>query len=170
MLILISDANILIDLEDGHLIFELFQLPYEFVVPDILFESELRERHSHFLKAGLNVRGLNSESIKKIEFLTKQYHRPSIMDHAALALAIQEKGVLLTGDKALRSAATNEGVESHGTIWIVDQLIKHKIINEIQAKEGFDAMKVKGSRLPWSEVEKCLTKWGLIGAISARSL
>lgn len=47
MLLLISDANILIDMEDGNLIPVIFQLPYEIAVPDILFELELRERHSH---------------------------------------------------------------------------------------------------------------------------
>src|SRR3972149_5500331 len=49
MLLLISDANILIDMEDGNLIPVIFQLPYEIAVPDILFELELRERHSHLL-------------------------------------------------------------------------------------------------------------------------
>ena len=52
MLLLISDANILIDIEDGNLISVIFQLPYEIAVPDILFELELRERHSHLLQAG----------------------------------------------------------------------------------------------------------------------
>lgn len=37
MQLLISDANILIDLEEGELLNELFQLPYQFKVPDILF-------------------------------------------------------------------------------------------------------------------------------------
>ncbi len=46
MLLLISDANILIDIEDGNLTSVIFRLPYEIAVPDILFELELRERHS----------------------------------------------------------------------------------------------------------------------------
>ncbi len=46
MLLLISDANILIDIEDGNLTPVIFRLPYEIAVPDILFELELRERHS----------------------------------------------------------------------------------------------------------------------------
>lgn len=105
MLLLISDANILIDMENGNLIPVIFQLPYEIAVPDILFELELRERHSHLLQAGLKVKSLNSVSVKKTEFLTQQYPRPSIMDHFALALALQERCLLLTGDKDLRVAA-----------------------------------------------------------------
>ena len=40
-----------------------------------------------------------------------KYSRPSLMDHSALALAMQEKCPLLSGDKDLRVAAKNEGVE-----------------------------------------------------------
>jgi predicted nucleic acid-binding protein len=164
MLLLISDANILIDMEDGNLIPVIFQLPYEIVVPDILFELELKERHSHFLRAGLKVKGLNSESIKKTEFLIGQYPRPSMMDHSALALALQERCPLLTGDKDLRIAAKKEGVEVHGTLWIIEELLNQKIIQQSEAKGSLDAMKVAGSRLPWGDVEKLLNRWEVIGA------
>lgn len=45
MQLLISDANILIDMDDGGLLSSLFKLPYEFVTPDVLFEEELKENH-----------------------------------------------------------------------------------------------------------------------------
>ena len=137
MLLLISDANILIDMEDGNLIPVIFQLPYEIAVPDILFELELRERHSHLLQAGLKVKSLNSESVKKTEFLTGQYPRPSMMDHSALALALQEQCPLLTGDKDLRVAAKKEGVEVHGTIWIIEELLNQKIIQQVPSQGQF---------------------------------
>ena len=164
MLLLISDANILIDMEDGSLIPVIFQLPYEIAVPDILFELELRERHSHLLQAGLKVKSLTAESVKKTEFLIQQYPRPSMMDHSALALALQERCSLLTGDKDLRVAAQKEGVEVHGTIWIIEKLLNQKMIQQSQAKGSFDAMKIKGSRLPWGDVDKLLSRWEVIGA------
>ena len=164
MLLLISDANILIDMEDGNLIPVIFQLPYEIAVPDILFELELRDRHSHLLQAGLKLKSLNSESVKKTEFLTGQYPRPSMMDNSALALALQEGCPLLTGDKDLRAAAKKEGVEVHGTIWIIEKLLNQKIIQQPQAKSSFDSMKVNGSRLPWGDVDKLLIRYGLVGA------
>jgi len=70
-----SDTNILIDMEDGNLTPVIFRLPYEIAVPDILFELELRERHSYLLEAGLKVKSLSAESAKKTEFLTQQYPR-----------------------------------------------------------------------------------------------
>jgi predicted nucleic acid-binding protein len=162
MLLLISDANILIDIEDGHLTPFIFRLPYEIAVPDILFELELKERHSELLEAGLKVKSLTPESVKKTEFLTEQYPRPSMMDHSALALAIQEKCLLLTGDKDLRIAAKKEGIRVHGTIWIVEQLLNQKLIELQKARNCFDKMKAKGSRLPWADAEKLLNEWELV--------
>jgi hypothetical protein len=44
MQVLISDANILIDMEEGELIEEMFRLPYIFSIPDILFYEEMEEK------------------------------------------------------------------------------------------------------------------------------
>ncbi len=41
MLLLISDANILIDMEAGELMGKLFQLPIQFAIPDILYWEEI---------------------------------------------------------------------------------------------------------------------------------
>ena len=37
MRLLVSDANIFIDMEEGGLLELMFKLPYEFCVPDVLF-------------------------------------------------------------------------------------------------------------------------------------
>jgi predicted lipoprotein with Yx(FWY)xxD motif len=53
MLLLISDANILIDIDTGGLVAPMFSLDYRFAVPDVLFAEELEEQHSYFLGMGL---------------------------------------------------------------------------------------------------------------------
>jgi predicted nucleic acid-binding protein len=157
-MLIVSDANILIDSEVGNLTSVIFRLPYEIAVPDILFDLELAEQHRHLLEIGLKIKKLTAESIKRIEFLTVQYRRPSLVDCSALALAIQERSLLLTGDKDLRHAAEAEGVEVHGILWVVEQLLNEKLIGQAEAKASFDSMKEKGSRLPWIDVEKLLIK------------
>jgi len=106
MLLLISDANVLIDIEDGNLTPVIFRLPYEIGVPDALFELELKEKHSHLLQVGLKLKTLTAESIQTTEILNTKYPRPSMMDCLALALAMQEQCPLLTGDRDLRAAAS----------------------------------------------------------------
>ncbi len=162
MLLVISDTNVLIDIEDGNLTLSIFRLHYGIAVPDILFELELLEQHSHLLKAGLKIKSLTAKSVERVEALRIKYSRPSNMDRFALALAIQEKCPLLTGDKDLRAAAKGEGIEVHGTLWLVDELLRAKIINSKQARNSFDAMKARGSRLPWNDAEKLLSQYKLV--------
>lgn len=53
MQMLISDANIIIDLEVGQQLRNMFRLPYVFFTPDILFEMELVSDHANLIELGL---------------------------------------------------------------------------------------------------------------------
>ncbi|HBM64123.1 TPA: PIN domain-containing protein [Pseudomonas putida] len=149
MQLLISDANILIDLEEGELLDELFQLPYEFSVPDILFSEELESQHAHLLERGLILSELNSGSMLYALDLTARVSGPSRNDCFALALAKQENCPLLSGDQALRKAAEKEAVVVMGTIWLVEQLVQHQIISVPRAEAAYARMRANARRLPW---------------------
>lgn len=149
MQLLISDANILIDLEEGKLIQFMFELPYQFSIPDILFEEELQEQHEHLLELGLSTRELTSTSMMQVMNLTQQYTKPSRNDCFALALAQQENCPLITGDKALREAAEIEGVDVKGTLWIVEQMVRKQLITTTHARAAYENMKAANRRLPW---------------------
>ncbi|WP_312452941.1 MULTISPECIES: PIN domain-containing protein [Stutzerimonas] len=149
MQLLISDANILIDLEEGELLNELFQLPYQFKVPDILFFEELEDQHAHLLERGLVLGELNSSAMLYSLELTARVRGPSRNDCFALALAKQESCPLLSGDQALRKAAEQEAVVVRGTIWLVEQLIHHRIITVPRARAAYAQMRANARRLPW---------------------
>jgi predicted nucleic acid-binding protein len=156
MQILVSDANVLIDIEHGSLLSPMFSMEMVFLVPDVLFEKELKARHSHLLDLGLKVKTLSGEAIDTAKEFTEKYRRPSRMDIFALSLAFHEKCPLLTGDKHLRMAASQEGVPVYGTIWLVKDMLEKKIIQLSTAHSAFEKMKRAGSRLPWEEVDKVL--------------
>jgi hypothetical protein len=52
-LVLVSDTSVLIDLHRGQLLEPALRLPYDFAVPDLLFERELRTWDSAFLRQRL---------------------------------------------------------------------------------------------------------------------
>jgi predicted nucleic acid-binding protein len=156
--LLISDANILIDLEDGELMAELFNLPFQFQVPDMLFFDELEADHGYLLEYGLQLGELTSESMAEVEVLVNKYKQPSRYDCFALMLAKQEKCPLLTGDQNLRKAAEQEDVEVKGTLWIVEAMITHQVITVQAARIAYQRMKQKGRRLPWDVAEKRLSE------------
>ncbi|WP_353572919.1 PIN domain-containing protein [Candidatus Albibeggiatoa sp. nov. BB20] len=158
MQILISDANIIIDLEEGLLVEYWFKLPYQFHIPDILFSEELEQSHRHLLERGLKLSELTPQSIEYAIELNARYNDPSINDCFALVLAVQEKCPLLTGDKALRNAAKNENVDVKGTLWLVEQMIKQQLITVPQAKQAYQLMRNAGRRLPWNLVNQQFTK------------
>lgn len=155
---LISDANIFIDLEDGGLLDALFRLPEPIGVPDLLFEDELRQRHEHLLDHGLVLIELSAETLVRVLDLARRYEKPGRLDLSALGAAEQEGCPLLTGDKALRSAAQAEGVEVHGTLWLAERLVTAQVITVSELREAYSKMKATDRRLPWAEVEKQLQR------------
>lgn len=150
MQILISDANILIDLEVGGLLQVMFKLSFEFCTPDVLYETELAHQHSHLITLGLTLRELSPESMIYVYRINQNYDQPSFNDLLALALAKQESCPLLTGDKRLRQAAEKEAVVVKGTIWIVEQLIIQGIISTTEARSAYLKMKDQDRRLPFN--------------------
>lgn len=149
MLLLISDANILIDMEEGQLLECMFKLPFQFRIPDVLFYEELEEQHAHLPELGLQLGTLTGATVASISQLTRKYPKPSHNDRMALALARQEQCPLLTGDRHLRQAAEREGILVQGTLWLVEQLITHQIIDLPIAKNSYQLMQANGRRLPW---------------------
>ncbi len=156
--LLVSDANILIDMNAGGLLRSMFQLKFSFAVPDTLFEEELREDHPNLRYLGLQVLELDGETVKYAGRLVQKYASTGAgtNDLLVLALAWQEECALLTGDPRLRDAAENEKVEAHGTLWLVEQMVNAEVIRPKRARQAYEAMREADRRLPWDEVEQQL--------------
>ena len=158
-MLMISDANVLIDLEEGELIEQLFKLPYDIHCPDTLFYEELEEQHHSLLDLGLQLMVLDGITVLEANRLILQYSKVSNNECFALALAKSANCPLLSGDQALRKAADAEAVEVYGTIWIVERLIQRNIIDLFQAEAAFIRMKDSKRRLPWKVFAKTLDKF-----------
>ncbi|HRH79216.1 MAG TPA: DUF3368 domain-containing protein [Cellvibrionaceae bacterium] len=156
MLLLISDANILIDIEVGELIAPMFSLGYQFTVPDVLFYEELEEQHAHFLELGLQVQGLDEKGILRVQALSQTYKSPSRNDLFALVLAENKKCPLLTGDAALRRAAESENLHVNGTLWLISEMVREQRITTKVARAALKKMQDSGRRLPWHLVDSIL--------------
>ena len=158
MLLLISDANILMDVEIGELVAPMFSLGYQFAVPDILYFEELEEQHAHLLDMGLLARTLSAASVARVQALSQSYTRPGRNDLFALALAEVEQCPLLTGDAALRQAAEAENIEVKGTLWLIDEMVRKQCITVHVARAALQKMRANGRRMPWVLAEKMLAE------------
>ncbi len=165
MLLLISDANILIDMEAGALMQTLFKLPMQFGIPDLLYYEEIEPGSPGLENLGLLVMEVGGEFVKYAENLPSQYNhmlpvkhgrRPGHNDYLALALAKQESCTLLTGDNYLRTVAGREQIPVMGTIGLLCAMVENQLLTVDDALAALERMK-KGKRwLPWSEAEDLL--------------
>lgn len=160
MLLLISDANILMDIEVGDLVAPMFSLGYQFTVPDVLYFDELEEQHAHLLDMGLQTMTLSAKSVARVEALSQTYARPGRNDLFALALAEDRQCPLLTGDAVLRQAAEIEQIEVKGTVWLIAEMVREQRITIAVARAALHKMRVNGRRLPWEVAEQMLVALG----------
>ena len=157
--LLISDANIIIDMEVGGLIDVMFRLPFEYATPESLFDQELRATYGNLVERGLQLETLTPKMIDRVQVLGRPYKGASSHDLEALVLAEYRDAPLLTGDKKLRQVCLEENIDVRGTLWLVDQLFQLELITVNEACTAYDRMAEDGSRLPWDEVEKQLKRF-----------
>lgn len=159
MYLFISDASVLIDIEHGFLANAMFSLPWQFATTDFVYE-EVKQKHSHLLQHGLTIKMLSGESVSEVYRMREQFRAISVQDMSVLILAKNEGCPLLSGDKALRAVAEQTfNVEVHGTIWLVEQMLQNALVLVEDARNAFNRMREKGSRLPWQEVESMLLRY-----------
>ena len=159
--LLISDANIIIDMNTGGLLRLMFRFDATFAVPDLLFEEELRAHHPELPRLGLKVLELRPDTVLYAEELIQRYRGfgASTNDFLALALARQEQCELLTGDQRLRQVGQTEGVDVRGTLWLIEQMLRARTVSYRQAEAGYGRMRANGRRLPWEDVEEQLRRF-----------
>lgn len=123
MSVLVSNTSILIDLERGRLLEEMFRLPFKFAVPDLLYARELASPFGDQLVAlGLRVEVLTPAELVRATTVRRRRANLSTPDTFAFAIAESRQWTLLTSDGGLRELALAEHVEMHGLLWLFDQL------------------------------------------------
>lgn len=152
-MLLVSDANIFIDFESAGLLAELFQLPHEIVVPDVLYEQELAEQHADLLELGLRKQSLNEEQVAESYSLQARYKGPSVMDLLSLTLAKSLQCPLVTGDRRLREAAESEGLQLLGTLSLMEHLFIAGILDLPGVESAYQEMIAAGRRLPKRDID-----------------
>lgn len=161
MRVLVSDASILIELAKWSLLEALFELPFEFAVPDALFEDELIDLgevdRDRLMALGLRVESLDAEGMARA--VAYQTARPKLTIHDCLAvtLAVINDWPLLTGDRRMRTLADEENVEAHGVLWVIDQFAEHRVVRRTTLAKALRGMlDDPRTRLPHAEINKRL--------------
>ena len=164
MRIVVSDSSCLIDLRKASLLDVFLRLPYEFLIPNTLFEEELLrftdEEKNILLHGGLHVMDLPGGTVARAAEIAGSLSHLSVHDGLAFALAESvEACVLLTGDAELRTLAESHDMEVHGILWLLDEIHRHGLAPAEQLAavlRGFDEDPVV--RLPSRELAAMLRR------------
>jgi len=153
-----SDTNVWIDFLVIQRTALPFMLPYTYIMDKDAIEDELLTPsglRDDLIRCGLVGVEIEIEEFELAESYGTKFIKLSVYDRIALSIAKIRKITLLTGDNALRKAATEEGVTVIGTIGVLDQLYSGGYIDaseyefcllELQRLNGQEV------RLPKSEI------------------
>ncbi len=165
MILLVNDANILIDLLKIDLLDHFFQMEYEFHVTDFV-TVEIQEDNNADLDLFIDNGSLHKKSfdfteLMQVQLLEVEYKSLSIADCSCLfyTQSFSASAKLLTGDAALRRTAQNEKISVHGILWVLDKLVEADILSEEQAHDKLTELIAINPRLPVSECKKRLRRW-----------
>lgn len=141
MRIILNDSCCLIDLRKVGLLTKMLNLPYRMAVVYPLRAQELLGIPEHewasLEDAGLEVIDVSGELVAEAEQAKRLVHGPSFTDCLSFvqARALGHGSILLTNDRKLRELALRHQVEVHGTLWLLDELLRHAILSAAEANK-----------------------------------
>jgi len=163
MKLFITDTNVFFDLMNIESLPEFFGLDFEICTTDFVVNEILRleqsEQIQNFIRSKqLTVFNFSSDEIEEVVNLKTKRTLRRIADKSVLWKALQLKCKLLTGDKSLRSEAEENGLEVHGSIWVVMMIVETKLLSVIKGIELLEKLKIVNDGLPKDEIEKLIKK------------
>lgn len=164
--LVVSDANIFIDLIAMGFIGDFFQLPYDIMTVDFIMRELKKSGQKEIVRAyetrkKLTIRTFSSDEIDKINALRESAeYKVSVQDCSIWFCAKTSGAAILTGDKALTVKARGDGIEVHGLLFILDKLVEQNIIPPSLASEKLSELTSENKRLPEKLVKEFIFRWG----------
>lgn len=165
-LVLITDANVWIDLQVGGVLVDAVRLDYELVLPDVVHAEMEHGRPEVFAELGLLVElghvrlgTCGPEGVALVQQLAGTYLKAQTPDLFALAMAKLTPAILVTGDRHLRQAAEAERVEVHGTLWLLEEMVAQSVVTARGAGDALAVMMGADRRLPEKECGRLIRLW-----------
>lgn len=161
-MIVVQDANILIDLYESGLLDSFFRLGFENHTTDLILNEIFQPVHVHIRSGKIRQHSLTPEQLEQTFIILSVSEKGiSLPDCSALWLAkeLGKNTRLLTGDAKLRQSAEDKEIIVHGLLWIFDKIVDMGIISKKEMAVKLEKLLAKGSRLPQIECQKRIANW-----------
>lgn len=167
MKVAVTDANIFIDLLNLKLVSNFFELGVEahtsLEVLDELFDHQREILMAYHGAKKLTIHNLSGEKLEEMQKYVNS-NRLSDADKTVIYIAYKKKAMVLSSDGPARKIAKEKQLETHGLVWLFDELVKNKIVSPVVAsekiKELFETNKRYSQDKRMSEeLDKRFQKW-----------
>ena len=152
--IYIHDACVLLDLIEGDLLDLWFQLGFETRTTHLVYQEILEEEQFSLLQTYVDASDLPALNAQAKEW------KVSLQDVSVAHLAKRHGGILLSGDKRLRTKSAEAGIEVKGILWVLDMIVERKLLIPQRALNALEAILEAGGRIPSEECGERRQRWG----------
>ncbi|MFH1700886.1 MAG: PIN domain-containing protein [Candidatus Zixiibacteriota bacterium] len=159
---LVFDTSVLIDIINADILEHLCQLDYELLISNVQVGEQKKRKEitcRDLESYGFKIISHPPDEVEKVYLIKRLHNRLSVKDLFAFITAEQEKALLITGDKDLRKMAEKSGLECHGILWLLDQIVDKNILSKKFAYRALSQIIKSGGYLPEKEVHKRLKEW-----------
>lgn len=160
-MILLSDANVLIDLGYVDGLELLTALAPTEVLDVVLLECE-HERQPE-LVATIQAAGVEVIATQRSWVSAARRYKSAELsgqDRLNLYYAKTYSRILLAGDKPLRERSQFEGVEVHGSLWLIERAIEQSLVSPAELCRWLKVWPSLGRRFPTSELRRLVDRLG----------
>ena len=165
--VVVNDTNVFIDLYSIDLLEEFFSLPWEVHTTELVMLELVRrwqneEVSQYKTKGQLHIPLFSEREVRIIGEMKIKYENTtnvSLADCSVWYYARENNYILLTGDRKLKGVSCLDGVEVHGTIYIFDKMVQHKVLTPAIAADKLEQLYSINHRLPKSEIDLRIKRW-----------
>jgi len=161
MMLLVTDSSVFFDMIKIEALSGFFTLDFEICTSDFvqneILEFDQRQQIEVFVRTKkLTVFELSGDEIDEvIRFKTKRVFK-TLIDKTVLWKAKQLECPLLTCDGKLRKEAEEQGVQVHGSLWVIMKMAEQEIVTKKVGVEFLEQLKRINDRIPLQEVDKLI--------------
>ena len=164
MLLLIHDANVLIDLLDIRLLDQAMATPCVMETTDLvqreIVDPQQEQALSRCIERGLlAVLSSSIEQMSKIGEMQRTCPQLTLADCSVILHAQTREGIVLSGDGQLRKEAERQRLEVHSTPWLLNLMVTGSSLTPGVAIEKLERLMGINRRLPHRECLKLIEVW-----------
>jgi len=163
MRVTVHDANILIDLDLAGILGTWLEWGHETHITDLIALEIRRGRHplviANIHSGRITVHPTSTERLAESMALAETVPQMGFKDVGCCLLAEELGALLLTGDGPIRQFAKARPVELHGTLWIFDRLVEHRLLKPADAADKLESLLAQDRYLPRKACEERIRKW-----------